>query len=429
MGTRVRLQYWQVTVLVPALVVALSAAVAGAKVTTSGRLCAQGPRTEHPVGRPVCVTVTEYSIPRPPGYYINPGGIAPGPDGRMWFTENAGSAVGLGAITVTGQVFQYTIPTGGSHPGSIVAGPDGRMWFGEDSTSTIGAVTVYGQFTEYPLGTPTTAGSYTLGVGPDERVWFTENGSDKIGAITTTGQVTQYEIPGSKPNGKPASLGGRVWFLDDNKDTIDAITPAGVVTSYSLPHALGSPAELTVGADGRLWVVGSDGVAAVTTGGRTTSFRGAGTAIVAGSDNRLWFFGPSLSDPLASTILSADATGGEPWGPFDVSQDPASGAGVQSGIHHMAPGPDGRIWFTDGAPTDEIGAVTLPGSAGVRCVVPRVLGLTVARARSRLVRAHCQLGRVKRKETRGEAGTIITQRPRPGEVRRRGTRVSVTVGR
>src|SRR5207247_10381511 len=50
-----------------------------------------------------------------------------------------------------------------------------------------------------------------------------------------------------------------------------------------------------------------------------------------------------------------------------------------------------------------------------RCIVPRVIGLKLAKARSRIVRAHCRVGRVTRKfSSRRKKGKILAQSPRPG---------------
>src|SRR5919201_2039890 len=49
----------------------------------------------------------------------------------------------------------------------------------------------------------------------------------------------------------------------------------------------------------------------------------------------------------------------------------------------------------------------------VRCVVPRVVGLRLAKARVRIRRAHCAVGRISRVRSR-RVGRVIRQSPRPG---------------
>ena len=406
-----------------------------------------------------CALVTEYPIPPPPQYSTNPGGIAPGPDGRMWFTENAGAAQGIGAITPSGQITQYTIPTGGSHPGSIVAGPDGRMWFSEDLTNKIGAVTTTGQFTEYPLPGGS-VGPYDLAVGSDGRLWFTEEavygksdeGGDFIGAITTAGQITIYPVF-AMPGGLTEGADGRIWFLDENGN-IDAVATDGTVTAYPLPEAFHETVDITAGSDGRLWITNIGGVAAVTTTGVVTVYYDSSVPLVgrqdpnssgawiisSGPDGRMWYF------DLGQDRLSAMTTSGVQSGVFlPIGVDPQTAGGsalatAPSGAHHMAEG-FGKLWFTDGYPDDEIGAVTLNVSRPTNgqgtnsahpspaCVVPKITGLSLRQARKRLAKAHCTLGRVSKRKSHKRAWRIISQRPMAGSRHGNGSPVTVLVSK
>jgi Right handed beta helix region/PASTA domain len=72
-------------------------------------------------------------------------------------------------------------------------------------------------------------------------------------------------------------------------------------------------------------------------------------------------------------------------------------------------------------------AVVQAPPARVRCVVPRLKGKTVAKARTLLRRAHCALGRVSHAHSRLRRGLIVSQRPRAGAARPRGTKVGVVV--
>jgi peptide/nickel transport system substrate-binding protein len=69
-----------------------------------------------------------------------------------------------------------------------------------------------------------------------------------------------------------------------------------------------------------------------------------------------------------------------------------------------------------------------PPPAPVRCVVPRVTGLTLGRAKSRIRAKHCGVGRVRRVHSR-RVGRVLKQSPRPGARKPRGAKVSLTVGR
>jgi hypothetical protein len=68
--------------------------------------------------------------------------------------------------------------------------------------------------------------------------------------------------------------------------------------------------------------------------------------------------------------------------------------------------------------------------APLRCVIPRLTGKTVPQARTALARAKCVLGRVRRvRVRRGRVGRVLSQSPRAGTSRPRGTRVAVVVRR
>jgi hypothetical protein len=76
-------------------------------------------------------------------------------------------------------------------------------------------------------------------------------------------------------------------------------------------------------------------------------------------------------------------------------------------------------------------AATPPkGAAPVRCVVPKLRGKRLRRAKSLLRRAHCRLGQVTRKPgTRIAPGRVLASRPRTGARRPRATRVRLVVAR
>jgi Tol biopolymer transport system component len=67
----------------------------------------------------------------------------------------------------------------------------------------------------------------------------------------------------------------------------------------------------------------------------------------------------------------------------------------------------------------------------LRCLVPRVIGLKLAAARKRIVRARCAVGKVRRVHVRAKrkVGRVIAQSPRAGTRRPAGTRVTLAVGR
>ncbi len=58
----------------------------------------------------------------------------------LWFSEQAANR--LAQITTDGDVFEYPLRTAGSQPGGLAQGPDGAVWFAEFAGSTIGRLEV-----------------------------------------------------------------------------------------------------------------------------------------------------------------------------------------------------------------------------------------------------------------------------------------------
>ncbi len=68
-----------------------------------------------------------------------------------------------------------------------------------------------------------------------------------------------------------------------------------------------------------------------------------------------------------------------------------------------------------------------PPPPPVRCFVPRVVGMTLRRAKSRIRARHCGVGRVRYARAR-RVGKVIAQSPRPGTRKPRGFKVRLVVG-
>jgi len=177
--------------------------------------------------------VTEFPVPTFDSF---PDGIAAGPDGALWFTENVGNKIGR--ITTSGTISEFPIPTAGSRPIGIATGSDGNLWFVERSGDKIGRITPHGAVTEFPLPS-TGVVPVWITAGPDGALWFTEVVGQKIGRISTDGAITELPIPpGSFPAGitlgpsageaGPGSHGGwrgagDVWFTTAVSSTVGRI--------------------------------------------------------------------------------------------------------------------------------------------------------------------------------------------------------------
>jgi streptogramin lyase len=306
-----------------------------------------------------------------------PVGIVKGPDGNLWFAEYATNKIGR--ITPGGNVTEFAIPTqpggttpelSGAFPGGIAAGPDGKVWFTEAGSHKIGRVTTNGEITEFPLPTDNTLYGYgseplEITTGPDGNLWFTEWGygleASKIGRITTNGEITEFPLSTNNstvndPYGTRANLAygitagpdGNLWFTEWNfnitgnsggNSKIGRITPNGSITEFPLPtHDSGNtpygelPAQITTGPDNNLWFTEyfSDQIGRITTNGNITEFP-------LPKDNST----PSASTPSVSTPSINTLYGKLPYG--------------------IVTGPDGNLWFTE-VSGNQIGRISTSGS-------------------------------------------------------------------
>jgi streptogramin lyase len=295
---------------------------------------------------PAQVTFTEYPLPTVGSF---PFGIAAGPDGNLWFTEDHGNGNKIGRITTAGVITEFPTPTPVSTPTGITAGPDGNLWFTEKTVSKIGRITTAGVITEFP--TPpgdtrvcaTDCGlSYPYGItaGPDGALWFTEANASKIGRITTAGVITEFSTPtASESTGITAGPDGNLWFIEQTANKIGRITTAGIITEFSVSGSSGL-LWITAGPDGNLWFTDLSGnqIGRITTSGVVTLFPiptggSLPVGITAGPDGNLWF--TEQNGNQIGRITTAGV----------ITEFPVPTA--SSAPQLISAGPDGNIWFTE----------------------------------------------------------------------------------
>ncbi|HKD10429.1 MAG TPA: hypothetical protein VKE50_00065, partial [Thermoanaerobaculia bacterium] len=190
--------------------------------------------------------ITEFPVAGVGSFFA---GIASGPDGALWFTEQALNKIGR--ITTAGSLTAFTIPTVGASPASITTGPDGALWFTEEGPGQIGRITTAGTITEFP----TPSGGTTAGItaGPDGALWFTEPG-DRIGRSTTAGVITEVPLTsGSVPEGIAPGPDGALWFAESGSNNVGRITTGGTVTEFPIPTSASTPLGITAGPANALW--------------------------------------------------------------------------------------------------------------------------------------------------------------------------------
>jgi virginiamycin B lyase len=355
-----------------------------------------------PAQAAVSGAVTEYPVPSDssPG---RPLGVAPGPDGNVWFVTGPGE---LGRVTPTGAMALFTIPappacTTNCPPPppavqppaerlasgqEIALGPDGALWFTQPFSNNIGRATVSNgalvSVQEFPAPTgchpPYRFCMDGITAGPDGNVWFTEPIKGKIARLDPlTGLITEFAIPGRGgfPLRITAGPDGNLWFADNGTSSVGRSTPLGVITEFAIPnqdpnaashagdpnYAYGVNPGITAGSDGNLWFNEEAGVCNSSTCGATFDEIGrittSGTvlagysiatnsnvqSLTTGIDGNVWFAEAGASDVQGNTVNGMQVGRLTPSGELTEFVTPTSA----SGPFDITRGGDGQIWFSE----------------------------------------------------------------------------------
>ena len=76
-----------------------------------------------------------------------------------------------------------------------------------------------------------------------------------------------------------------------------------------------------------------------------------------------------------------------------------------------------------------VGSAQPPPPPPPKCKVPKVVGKKLPTAKRAITRARCRVGRVRRARSPKPRGRVVSQSPRPGVTRARGTRVNLLISR
>lgn len=295
------------TVILAALLVALAVGVPTASAVTPG-------------------SINEFSSGLNSGSV--PQGIAPGPDGAIWFTDR-GTTPAIGRFGPGGISESSSGLPAGSSPGDATPGPDGNTWFIDEHNSQFGRVTPAGEISEFGNGLPVSTDSEWVTTGADGNLWFTDDSAHAIGRLTPcrplpcTPAIHEFS-PGLSPSSSLGAIAqgsdGNMWFIEDVSSTykIGRITPSGHID------------EFTVGTFPSVEL----------------------DAIAQGPDGNLWF--TDAASPAIGRVI--------PCKPLPCTPNVQEfSSGLNAGSHPfegIASGPDGNVWFTDnGSSTAAIGRV------------------------------------------------------------------------
>ena len=220
--------------------------------------------------------------------------VAPGSDGRIWFTNPYQNPYNVGAITRHGKLTTYSQPSDGS-PESMVADASGHLWY----TSFGG----YNDIVEIDTNGQTVA-TFKAKDGLADKVAYGNTGAIWFNAVANpvvVGRIgrggRQVDAPIGGPNYIPGRMvlgpDGRMWICDG--DALAAVDRKFNVTLYTLSSG-GTFSDVAAGSDGNLWAAESQygHIVRVTTSGTMTEYQPPTanmlpTSIAAGPDHNLWF--------------------------------------------------------------------------------------------------------------------------------------------
>jgi len=319
-----------------------------------------------------------------------PVGIAAGPDGALWFTENDG----IGRITLDGRASLFHVPgmvqmsaaTASSLAdcycySGIVRGPDDSLYFAQ--THAIGRMTAR-RLSALPIRPDLSPPRYLM-VGPDRALWFVvapsrNSGSERwvgdyIVRMSLDGRITWYHPrPALLVQGMATGMDGDVWLTVARPHGIIRMSTHGrIIAKYGIHGTACSsecmPFGITAGPDGNMWFTAAWRVIGrVSPTGRIALFALARHrlllqpfALHAGPDGRLWF-----SEVVADQI-GAIATDGRAQ-EYSV---PGAAEEISPGI---SAGGDHNMWFTQTCasnigrvtPTGKVTSYHIPGTSRTR---------------------------------------------------------------
>ncbi len=266
-----------------------------------------------------------------------------GPDNRVWFSEFSKDRVA--AMTSAGVVTEYAAAAN-TQPNGIAVGSDGNIWAGG-----YGGVIYKFSVAGAVLGTYTVAGAHfgSLVAGPNNLIWFTDYGNNKVGTITTAGLVTEFASFAGGVSQLTVGADGNLWVTQNAVGGgIDKVSPTGtLLAAYStgIPSNF-TPNAIISGPDGNLYVTldafsatNNDAIAKISTSGTITIIGSLAPStypnqLANGSDGNIYF--SEYDAPRLGKITVASGA---------VSETPFTPASGDGGFAALATGADGRLYL------------------------------------------------------------------------------------
>lgn len=186
-----------------------------------------------------------------------PHSLSFGPEGEIWFSGMWSDE--LGRFEPSSGAFSFRkVPTGRSMLYDVEVDQDGRVWYTGLFAHQLGRFDPKtNAFAEFKTPTPLSSTRY-LDIGPTGDIWVALFAAGRIARFDLeTESFEEISLP--DPNGSPydvqATAAGRVWYTDFTRNAVASFDiNERQFREYAIPtSAYARPAELEIGADGRIW--------------------------------------------------------------------------------------------------------------------------------------------------------------------------------
>ena len=213
------------------------------------------------VGRfdPATQQFKEYALPTPSS---GPHGLQPDKDGNIWYTGNSAGLIGK-IDAKTGKITEYKMPNRkAGDPHSLVFLPDGRLFFTVQAGNFVGTLDPKAPDGAIKLVEAPTVNARPYGVRLDSKgvPYFDEFNSNKIGsADPKTLVIREYPLPdkAARPRRIAVAKDDTVWYGDYARGYLGHLDPkTGKVEEFKSPGGEDArPYAIDVTADGAVWYV------------------------------------------------------------------------------------------------------------------------------------------------------------------------------
>lgn len=242
----------------------------------------------------------------------------------------------LGRITTEGTIRLHQI-LDGSMPGLTAQAPDGTLWLSDSRRRGLWHVMQNGRTLRVKIDRKTVS----IASGSAGTLWCTHPEGSAISSYNVDGSLRgRWEVPrrngiAPRPNWLTEGPDGALWFTDPATTTVGRITAAGSIKVFPLPRGWRNPGEIVARPDGLWFAVGSHPfLGRITPKGKVSSvaIHAPARAVAAGPDGRMWY---------------SDGAAGIGWVEPDGTTDYVLVTDKPSSVRSITAGPDGGIWFVD----------------------------------------------------------------------------------